>query len=225
MEFFHMKIMNPIGLTVILGFLVFSHTARAETKYVVEHIQVNARTGSSVEHNIVSMLESGQKVQLLEVDKDWSRVKLADGKEGWILSRFLTSSEPRKLSLERLQKKYDELDDQVNALLEENNFLKEQNRIFKSEGASHKEALEEMTRNHQELNQDPSQLMELKASQQEAELKLQELTSKAENLEREIYDTRNQQNIQWFLAGSGVLFLGFLIGLISRRKSRRSSLL
>jgi SH3 domain protein len=220
-----MKIMNPIGLLVILLFLIFSHTAQAETKYVVEHIQVNARTGSSVEHKIVAMLESGQKVQVLEVDKDWSHVKLADGREGWILSRFLTSSEPRKLVLERLQKKYDDLNDQVTVLLEENNFLKEENQILKSELASDKKALDEIKNKYQDLKQDSSEFIELKTSEQEAELKLQELTLKAENLEREVSDYRNQQNIRWFLAGSGVLFLGFLTGSISKRKRRRSSLL
>jgi SH3 domain protein len=225
MEFFHMKIMNPIGLLLTLLVLVFSHTARAETKYVVEHIQVNARTGSSVEHKIVTMLESGQKVQVMEVDKDWSRIKLADGREGWILSRFLTSSEPRRLVLEKLQKKYNELNDQVHVLTEENKFLTEENQILKSELALNKEALDGITKNYQELKQDSSEFVELKTSEQEAILKLQEITSIAENLEKEASGLRNQQSIRWFLAGAGVLFLGFLIGLISKRKPRRSSLL
>ncbi len=220
-----MKIMNPVGLLVTLLILVSSHTARAETKYVVEHIQVNARTGSSLEHKVVTMLESGQKVQVMEVDKDWSRIKLPDGREGWISSRFLTSSEPRRLVLERLQKKYNELNDQVNVLTEENNLLKEENRILKSELASNKEALDGITKNYQELKQDSSEFIDLKTSEQEARLKLQEVTSLAENLEREASGLRNQQNIRWFLAGSGVLFLGFLIGSINKRKRRRSSLL
>jgi SH3 domain protein len=220
-----MKIMNPIGLLVTLSFLVFSHTAQAETKYVVEHIQVNARTGSGVEHKIVTMLESGQKVQVMEVDKDWSRIKLSDGREGWILSRFLTSLEPRKLVLERLQKQYDELNDQMQVLTEENIFLKEENQILKSELDSNKGALDEITTNYQELKQDSSEIIELKTSEQETRLQLQEVTSLAENLEKEASGLRNQQNIRWFLAGSGVLFLGFLIGSISKRKRRRSSLL
>lgn len=220
-----MKIMNPIGLLVTLLILVFSHTAQAETKYVVEHIQVNARTGSGVEHKIVTMLESGQKVQVMEVDKDWSRIKLADGPEGWILSRFLTSSEPRKLVLERLLKQYDELNDQMQVLTEENILLKEENHILKSELDSNKGALDEITINYQELKQESSEIIELKTSEQETRLQLQEVTSLAENLEKEASGLRNQKNIRWFLAGSGVLFLGFLIGSISKRKRRRSSLL
>jgi SH3 domain protein len=220
-----MKIINPSGLPVMLLFLIFSHTALAETKYVVEHIQVNARTGNSVEHKIVTMLESGQKVQVLEVNKDWSRVKLSDGKEGWISSRFLTSAEPRKLVLEKLREKYNQLNEQVTGLLEENRFLNDENRVLKSELASNKEALDEISKEYEELKQGSSEYIRLKSSEQEAVLKLQELTSKAEILESEVLGFRNQQNIKWFLSGSGVLFLGFLIGSISKRKRRQSSLL
>jgi uncharacterized protein YgiM (DUF1202 family) len=63
---------EPYKIINGIMFLVFSSTVQAEIKYVVEYIQVNARTGSSVEHKIVTMLESGQKVQVFGVDKDWS---------------------------------------------------------------------------------------------------------------------------------------------------------
>ncbi len=220
-----MKMTTSIRLLVTVLFLIFSQTALAETKYVIEHMQINARTGRSVEHKIVRMLESGQMVQVLEAESDWSRVKLSDGKEGWVLSRLLTSTEPRKLVLERLEKKHDELNDQLKVLLEENKLLNEENRILKSKLASNAEALDEMTKNYRDLKQDPSEFLRVKAAGQEAVSKVQELTSKGENLEREVSMLLNRQNIRWFLAGSGVLFLGFLIGSISKRKRRQSSLL
>jgi SH3 domain protein len=225
MEFFYMKIMNPIRLLITLLFLVFSHTVQAETKYVVEYIQVNARTGSSVEHKIVTMLESGQKVEALGVDKDWSHIQLADGKEGWILSRFLTSEEPKKLALNRLRAKYNDLNNQVDILLEETKLSKEENQVLKSELILKTEALDEITKNYENLKQGSSEFIQLKTNEQEAVLKLKELTSKAESLEKEVSISRHQQNIRWFLAGSGVLFLGFLVGSISKRNRRRSSLL
>ena len=123
------------------------------------------------------------------------------------------------------KKKYDELNNQVKILLGENKFLKEQNGILQSESASNMEALDQITKNYEELKQDSSEFLELKSREQEAILKVQELTLRAENLEREVYGLRNKQNIRWFLAGSGVLFLGFLIGSISKRKRRQSLLL
>ncbi len=205
--------------------LIFSHAVWAETKYVVEHLQINVRAEGNAESKIVGTLQSGQKVELLEVQREWSRVKLANGREGWILSRFLTGSEPRRLVLERLQAKYNELNDQMAILSDENNFLKDENQILKSELAINKDALNTININYEELKQASSELLNLKASEQEARLKVQELTSKVENLEEEASGLRNQQNIRWFLSGAGVLFLGFLTGSISKRKRRRSSLL
>jgi SH3 domain protein len=220
-----MKMTSSIELLVTVLFLIFSQTALAETKYVIEDMQVNARTGRSVEHKIVRMLESGQMVQVLETESDWSRVKLSDGKEGWVLSRFLTSTEPKKLVLERLEKKHDELNDQIKVLLEEKKLLNEENRMLKAKLGSNAEALDKITKNYRDLRRDSSEFLKVKAAEQEAVLKVQELTSKGENLEREVSMLRNRQNIRWFLAGSGVLFLGFLIGSISKRKRRQSSLL
>jgi SH3 domain protein len=218
-----MKIINPIRLLMTFYFLIFTQTVQAETKYVVEYIQVNARTGSSVEHKIVTM-ESGQKVQVLGVDKDWSHIKLADGKEGWILSRFLTSEEPKKLILNRLREKYNDLNNQVNVSLEETELLKEENQVLKSELILKTEALDKITANYEDLKKESSEFLQLKTREQEAVLKMNELTLKAENLEREVTDFQKQQKIRWFLAGSGVLFAGFLIGTISKRNRRRSSL-
>ena len=219
-----MKIMSRITILLTGFFLIFSSSARAETKYVVEHTQVTVRTGASLNHKIIAMLESGQKVQVLENGREWSLVKLANGREGWMLSRFLTNSEPRSLVLERLQKQYDELNEQAKILSGENNILKEENQILKTELATHKEAVEQITVDYEDLKKNSSEYLELKEREQEAVLKLQEITSKAQTMESEISKLRNRQNIQWFLVGSGVLFIGFLAGSISRKKRRQSSL-
>lgn len=224
MEYCEMKIIKRITILLMGFFLIFSSSAQAETKYVVEHTQVTVRTGASLNHKIISMLESGQKVQVLESGREWSLVKLENGREGWMLSRFLTNSEPRSLVLERLQKQYDELTDQVKVLSGENIILKEENQILKTELSTHKEALEQITMEYEELKKNSSEYLELKEREQEAVSKLQEVTSKAQTMESEISRLRNRQNIQWFLVGSGVLFIGFLAGSISRRKRRQSSL-
>ena len=39
------------------------------------------------------MIESGQKVEVVESGQEWSIVRLLDGKEGWILNRYLISNE------------------------------------------------------------------------------------------------------------------------------------
>ena len=46
---------------------------------------------------------------MLETDDQWTKIRLPDGKEGWVVSRFLTSKLPCIIELEELKKKYETL--------------------------------------------------------------------------------------------------------------------
>ncbi len=225
MGFSNMKKIKVAGLFVMIISMLFYQAALAETRYVAEIMQITLRTGKSLQNKIVAMLDSGQRVNVLASEGDWSLVRLADGKEGWVLTRFLTAEEPKKVVLERLQKQHETMKSRVDFLSDENKSLKEENHILKTELDSSKEALEEVTRNYQVLKEESAEFIDLKASEQEARAKMEELVDRVNVLESEASRLRMQQNIRWFLAGAGVLFAGFLIGTISRKKRRRSSLL
>ena len=220
-----MNITNRIGIFAAILSIFFLSTAMAETRYVTDVLEITVRTGKSTDHKIIAMVESGQRVTVLQDDREWAFVRLADGKEGWVLTRYLTRSEPNQRVLERLQKKHETLTEQVSALTEENKFLKEENRVLKSDLDFQKDSLTEMSSDYQTLKEESAEYMDLKDSERQARSKMQELDAKVEVLEKEASRLRMQQNIRWFLAGSGVLLAGFVIGTISKRKRRRSSLL
>ena len=50
-------------------------------------------------------------------------------------------------------------------------------------------------------------------------------TKRADTLDEELKAIEINQYIKWFLAGSGVLLVGFIVGFSSRRQRRRPSLL
>lgn len=220
-----MNITNRIGIFAGILSIFLLSTAMAETRYVTDVLEITVRTGKSTDHKIIAMIESGQRVNVLQDDREWAFVRLADGKEGWVLTRYLTRSEPNQRVLERLQKKHETLTEQVNALTEENKFLKEENRVLKSDLDFQKDSLNEMSSDYQTLKEESAEYMDLKDSERQARSRMQELDGKVEILEKEASRLRMQQNIRWFLAGSGVLLAGFVIGTISKRKRRRSSLL
>jgi SH3 domain protein len=53
---------------------------------------------------------------------------------------------------------------------------------------------------------------------------LAEQTAKAEKLEEQLAGLELNYYIKWFLAGSGVLIVGFLIGFSTKRQRRRPAL-
>ena len=65
----------------------------------------------------------------------------------------------------------------------------------------------------------------LKEKYKTASGQLSEQTKRAEALDEELRSIEINQYIKWFLAGSGVLVVGFIVGFSARRQRRRPSLL
>jgi len=94
-----------IGVWLVL----FSAAVQAETIYVSDLAEIAIRSGQGVDHKIIAMTKSGQQVEVLETNDQWTKIRLPDGKEGWVNNRFLTSKLPCIIELEELKKKYETL--------------------------------------------------------------------------------------------------------------------
>jgi SH3 domain protein len=114
---------------VFIGICVmcFSDFSNAETMYVTDVLKLTLRSGPSTEHKILAVVESGREVDMLESGEEWSRVRLENGKEGYVLTRYLVSEPPHRVRLEQLQKKHNALMEQASTLLEENKRFSEEN--------------------------------------------------------------------------------------------------
>ncbi len=212
-------------LSILLLALTASGAAAQSRQYVTDSLRLEARTGPSTEHRIVSMLDSGTRLEVLEERDGWSRVTLPSGEEAWMLTRYLNPGLPARIGLER-----------ATADLQK---LREQNARLTEELARWRSMSEEVTRSRDALassNESISnELAELKRTAASAiEIRSQniELSDRLESLKRE--HARAQQDYtvlrasrerDWFLAGGGVLLGGMIIGLIIpkvRWKKKRS---
>jgi hypothetical protein len=124
-----MKYMAMLGLLMI----ALTCDAYAEKMYVSNIIKVTLRTGAGIDHKVIQMLQSGNEVEVLEPGGDWSRVRSTTGKEGWILSRFLSPEMPSDLMLDALQEKYDKQLARTSVLEIENAKYVEENKRLASE--------------------------------------------------------------------------------------------
>lgn len=80
------------GLTFIL--LVLAGPAMAETVYVNERQSVSIRAGMTAEDPVVGRAVTGAGLELLEKNDTHTRVRAADGTEGWIANGLLTRDKP-----------------------------------------------------------------------------------------------------------------------------------
>jgi SH3 domain protein len=205
--------------------LLAGTAAAAQTHYITDRVNITLRTGPGVGHKIVAMIQSGQPVNLLEPQRDWSRIELPDGKVGWVLSRFITDEVPSQIELTELKNRNVELSFEFDALKAENSRLKSENEQLAGELETTRKALEAIQTEHESLKTDSADYFELEANYRKTADRLTNTLKHSANLETELNRLRRNRNIRWFLSGAGVLVFGFIFGYSSRRQRRRSSLL
>ncbi len=212
---------------VFMGICVmcFSAVGFAETRYVTDLLKLPLRTGASTEYKILALIESGQRLEIVEPGDSWSRVRLTNGKEGYVLNRYLVAQPTSAVRLEQLQSKYTALRQQATTLIEENSRFKEENKTFSSSLAGNEKALKKLDRDYKELKADSAEFLNLKKKYKEVSTQLAEQTKRATALDKELSGLEMNQYIKWFLAGSGVLLVGFIIGFSAKRGRRRPSLM
>jgi len=204
--------------------LLFSTPILAETMYVSDVLKLTVRAGRGTSEKIIAVIQSGQTVDVIQPDDGWALVRLDDGKEGWVLSRYLTGKMTNNIRLRQLRKKHKVLTAQSAELLEENLKLKEENKKIKFEIDHARKKAEDLTMSYEALKTESADFIKLKSKYTKAASQLAEYTEKSELLGKELTKLEFRRTIRWFLSGAGVLLLGFFVGFTTKRQRRRTTL-
>ncbi len=220
-----MKLLVKGLLIALIPVLFVMEPVIAATKYVTETFEITMRTGPGVDRKIISLIQSGRALDVLTSGEEWSQVKTPGGKEGWVLSRYLTDDTPSAMLLERLKINYDRL-------LSKNAELKEQNKTLLAKRSNLESVLSQSQKSNQKLDSDYEKLkkesadfLKLKTTYTKTAKALDQEKEKAGQLDSQVSTLSRNRNIKWFLSGAGAVLVGFILGLISRKRRRRSSLL
>lgn len=206
----------------ILIFIVtiLSFNAAAERNYISGVQKVTFRTGPGTDNKVLKMLETDSKVNLVEPGETWSKVEAQGGQEGYILNRFLTKEVPFVLKYKWQKAKFDKLKESTEKIKKQKSELAKQVAVLKSKLEIATQDLGSTKALYSELQVGSADYIGLKAKFESTTKSLNKQNIKVNSLESKI----SIYYIKWFLAGSGVLFLGWLIGLISRKKKSYSGL-
>jgi len=103
-------------MTRALLLLLFAAPAAvAETAYVTDKLQLGVHAASDTSDRAFTSIPSGEPVEVLESDGAYTRVRLQDGRVGWVRNAFLVTEEP---ALQRLAKVEAERDGLASRLAE-----------------------------------------------------------------------------------------------------------
>ena len=199
--------------------------AQAKTMYITDSKKIPIRAGSGLAYKILTIIESSQQVELLQKDNQWSLVRLEDGKEGWVYSRYLIDNPTSKIKLEELSLKHKNLIKQTESLKANHEQLKLTNKKLKSALASTKKSLNNKLSDYDALRADSSEFLALRSKYERASRELSEKIQKVKNLEDQIADLQLRYYLWWALSVIGILLVGFIIGYSVKRPRRQPTLL
>lgn len=216
-------------LTVLLpcSAIFFSVTAvNAATRYVTPSAEVVVRTGQGNEYKIIGMVKDGDAVDLLQESDAYALVRLPDGREGWMLKRFLSAAPPLSVVVASLRAENEKMKQREMEQTQQVNEISENLKRTEAELASILTERDQIKTDYQNLRQDTADVILIKEDMlrvtKENELLVQEMAA----LKEENNKLNKDKSINWFLAGGGVLLVGMFIGrLSSASRKRKSSLL
>ena len=96
---------------LILALLLFvgawAGAARAETAYVTDMLQLGVHGAPDTSDTAFTFLKSADSVEVLERNLFYARVRIADGREGWVRTTFLVDEPPPRLRVETVENERD----------------------------------------------------------------------------------------------------------------------
>jgi len=221
---FAMKNLNAWFRMALIVLFVLPAAAAAETAYVSENFEITMRTGPGTERKIISLVQSGKALEVLEKGAEWSLVRAPNGKEGWVLNRYLTASQPSAMVLERVRQDYDVLSAKFKDLKQRYGQLEAQKKVSDADLSQNSQDLSELNAAFENLKKESAEFLQLKKRYEKTAADLEAEKNRSAKLDEENLQMKRNRIIQWVWTGGGIMLLGFFLGLFSssRRKPRSS---
>jgi SH3 domain protein len=237
-----MRITQIVGLKLIIfSLMFFTFTVPvgivcAETQYVSDVLVTTMREGKGNEYKIIKTFKTGTPLEIIEESGQYLKARSESGIEGWVLKQYVTKQTPKHEIIAGLEKKIDRLNTKIEQYKKDKESLQDELKTAKSDHnkmtrdltqnvSASKGKAEQTTRELKEITEKYNALFKeskdvinlvkerdsLKASNSSLQTKIDQLRKENDKLER-------SQMIWWFIAGGGVLLVGWIIGKISRQK-------
>ncbi|OAI10232.1 hypothetical protein A1359_17105 [Methylomonas lenta] len=196
----------------ILVLLASSSVVQARTAYVTDSVDLPLRSSESERSKIVKMLPNGMALTLLgdNTENGYTYVRAENGAEGFILTRYLSSTPISRTQLEA-----------VNAKLAT---LQEENQRLKESAGNGENAIKErdsLSTELSELKHTSTNAIQLKQERDQLQERVISAERELEHLKRENQALTDNTNQDWFVYGGSLALLGVLLGFLLPKLSWR----
>jgi len=201
----------------------------ADTRYVTDQLVISVRNGHNPSDIVLGYIKTATPVDVIEEIGDYSRIKTEDGLEGWVLTKYIVSEKPKALIIEDLKSEIQKLNEKADSkkLLETKKMYEEKigeleqevniNQRFTAKAKSDLIQLDNKYKNLLAHSQNKEEL--IRESEQLKKLNTH-LNTEIKSLKQQNKVPLKSKGLQSFVAGAGVLLLGYLLGASAKKKKR-----
>ncbi len=216
----------------------------SKTGYVSDSLILTFRQGPGKEFPVIKSLRSDTPLSILEEQERYYKVQLDSGETGWVDKQYIVFTPTKQMRIDQLQKEKKALEQKLTAadaalekerasfkagnenrqtLMDELDRVKQENKELKEKLSATQKDYEEL----QHRDKDAANLLQKNKTLSQANEQLLEKIKTMKSRQQTLTDfLREPMLIKWFLAGVGVLLLGWILGhSVSSKRERRSSLL
>ena len=224
-------------LWVLLFFSI--SVAWSESRYISDQLVVSLRSQPQNNADIITYLRTDTKVDILGEDGSFYQVKTKDNGIGFVQKAYLVEDIPKPAIIKQLSRENEKLKNRINTLEQQYqeatskgdnahltlvDELKESRQLandLQKDLDESKSKLQKTSNAFDTLKENTKNVVEITADRDQLRASNEELSSKLDRIEEDKFALQKSQSIRWFLAGAGVLFVGWIIGKssLSRRKS------
>lgn len=238
----HIQFRFLIMIVLMALMVTAAENAVAQTRYVSDVLVITLRTEPEKDAEKIRMLRSNTPLEVIEEYGEYLKVRTPENEEGWVVKRYVTSTIPKSMVITELGERITALENKNEELVKIRESLEaELNEIKKYQSGSDEyrasiqkeqqdaaKAIQElaaMTQKYNALRDTSGNAIEMDEKTKKLEEQIIKLSASEDKLKVLSDKSKQEKNdllragmLRWFLAGSGVLFAGMIMGKLSRRK-------
>lgn len=214
-------------VSLILMSVLSSQLVYADTRYVSDQLVITLREGMGNQFKVIKTLPTDTRVDVLSEQDNYLYVQTEDDVQGYVLKQYMSRKQPKTELIAQLKRELAQANEKLSAALQNATGTQKQLATLQARVAELSDAL---TLSEELLKTTKEELLDLQVrsenvvlideERQRFKTELSAARNELEHLQQENHSMLNEAMIKWFLAGGGVMLLGWIAGKFSRKKKR-----
>lgn len=218
-------------LRMMVGFVLCAvlsvQVVYAEMRYVSDQLVITLREGMGNQFKVIKTLPTDTHLEVLSEHGNYLYVQLEGGVKGYVLKQYISAKKPKTMLIAQLTAELETVNKQLAESLQVVGGSKAELQTVQAHSAELTAALK---LSEEQLETAQAELLDLQVKsenvvlideeRQRLKIDLDDARKELSLLRQENHSMLNEAMIKWFLAGGGVMFLGWIAGKFSRKRKR-----